>query len=318
MPPLFGFRNLTAQVLLRRAVQIGFGAGSLVFAWLFVAGPYPFGFDAMIYIAASAAWLSGQDPWAVSILGFHYAALPPTVLALVPFALLPTLVGAGALVAISCIGSVYAIQRLRFPRWWLLYPPLAVGMLSGNVGTLALALAISPFAALAPIMKVPAALPLIGGRRWRSLVVAVIITLVSIPLWPDFVAAGTSGRILSESGGGWSAWAYPALLIPTGVAVLMIARYDVAKALWLAVPSLWPGTEYHWAIFALPASPIASLAMAIPIPGLPAVVVIAMAVAHGSGALHGRLGSQWRSLIGNAVGTGEVAIARVDHETPEG
>ena len=46
-------------------------------------------FDARLYVAATRAWLEGSNPWEVQLAGNYFAAPPPTLLPLVPFALLP-------------------------------------------------------------------------------------------------------------------------------------------------------------------------------------------------------------------------------------
>ena len=47
---------------------------------------------------------------------------------------------------------------------------------------------------------------------------------------------------------------------------------------WLAVPALFPTTQYYYAMFALPVGPFVAAAMAFPWPGVPAVVTIGYAI----------------------------------------
>ncbi len=139
-------------------------------------------------------------------------------------------------------------------------------------------------AATAVAFKVYVVVPLIGERRLLTAVVGTGIaglTIVVAPgLWGQYLQSfsGVSARLAAESDGGFSAFSTPLLVIPTGLALLALARLDPRAAGWLVVTALWPATEFHYSTFAMPvATPALAAALAVPIPGLPAVAVIGFA-----------------------------------------
>ncbi len=52
----------------------------------------PPGYDGMLYREATIRWLDGGDPWQVPDSGAIFGAPPPTLLAMVPFAILPEVI----------------------------------------------------------------------------------------------------------------------------------------------------------------------------------------------------------------------------------
>jgi hypothetical protein len=246
------------------------------------------GIDAHLYYQASAAWLAGGNPWDIFVTNrgteFHYYALPTATVLLAPFTLIPEhLFVPGAIVA-QFAAAGYVIRRLGLPWWWLAFPPIVKGVLTGNPSLvlLALLLASNPIAnAIAPLVKVYAGVPLIGERRWRAIVLAaafgLLTVLVAPGLWGQFMTdPGTrADRLLVESYGGYSAVRYPVLLVGAILAVLLIARRDMRTAAWLAPIALWPGSQFHWSILALPVMTLPmSFLLALPGHGLPAVAVM--------------------------------------------
>src|SRR5262245_49436598 len=99
-----------------------------------------FGWDAVVYTHAAQALLTGGSPWAVEVFGIHFAAPPTGLLPFVPFVWVPDALVAGLWVAIAFGSSVYAVRRLALPWWWLLFPPLVVGIAAGSSAPLVLAL----------------------------------------------------------------------------------------------------------------------------------------------------------------------------------
>lgn len=148
---------------------------------------------------------------------------------------------------------------------------------------LALLVATAPYPhAAAAAMKVYAVVPLLLLRRWRSLTAVVVVMLVTAPFlpWPAFLAsqAVVEETLAAQSNGGKSALAVPVLVPLVIVALLVLGR---ARAAWLAVPALWPATQFHYSVLALPAaSPFMAAVFALPVPGAPAVAVIAGAIEH--------------------------------------
>ena len=65
--------------------------------------------------------------------GNYFAAPPPTLLPVAPFALLPEPLGLVLLTALVVVASVATIRLLRLPWWWILFPPLVQCLISANV-----------------------------------------------------------------------------------------------------------------------------------------------------------------------------------------
>jgi hypothetical protein len=246
------------------------------------------GVDAQIYYRGSAAWLAGGNPWEAvgSYDGgpLHYSALPTTVVVLAPFALLPEQVFVAGFIAASALAAVYLVRKLELPWYFLVFPPLFQGVQSGNPNVIVLALLLSGrpvLEAVAPLLKAYAGITLVLLGRRRSVVLAIAfgaMTLLALPLWALYLGhiADYGGRLVAEAHGGYSA----TLFGPVGIAVSFVSllglwRLERTSAAWLAVPALWPATEFHYSIFAMPLMRsrlwLAAL-LAFPIPGLPALV----------------------------------------------
>jgi hypothetical protein len=255
-------------------------AWSAIYGYAILAG-HP-ALDAHIYVAGSRAFLNGLDPWQASYLGFHYAAAPPTTVAVAPIALLPEPTAAAVLWGIGLLAALAIAIRFRRP-WMLAFPPLVQGVLLGNpiVGMMALLL-VAP--AAAGVLKPHALVVLAVQRRWRMLAIASgILVLIGAPLWWRYVVdfGMVSSRMDTESGGGLDVWGTP-LLIPSLVAFVALLRLDPVRASWLALPAFLPNSGHYTAIVALPIlEPWSALLMAVPIAGLPGVVIIVEAVRAG-------------------------------------
>ncbi len=248
--------------------------------------PNAIGFDARLYLAASRAWLTGQDPW-VSIGPQQYAAPPPTLIAVAPLTLLPGDLGVAVLVALCVLGAIATVRLLRLPWWWLLFPPLLDGVWSGNVQTLLVPLILLGAGPIAIFLKVYAIVPIALTLRWRSLAVLALTIVVTAPFlpWADYVGrmGALSDVLARQSDGGLSATVVP-LLVPVALVALVFAGRE--KAAWLAVPALWPYTQWYYSTLAMPAlAPeraalrVAAALLAVQIPGL--VVAAAIVVALG-------------------------------------
>ncbi len=249
------------------------------------------GLDARIYYHGSAAWLAGHDPWSAGAqLGdrlFSYAGLPPTTVLLAPLTVLPEEVFVWLWLVLSAVAAVVAVRALKLPLIWLTYPPLLYGVVAANPHVVLLALVVAGGTGggvLATMLKVVAIPPLIGERRWRALglaAIAMVATVLVAPgLWASFMhqAAVVADAIHAESGGGASAWGQPVLFVTALVALGLLALVDLRAACWLAVPALFPTTQYYYAMFALPVDPFMAAAMAFPWPGVPALVTIGYAI----------------------------------------
>lgn len=246
------------------------------------------GFDARIYQGAASALLAGQDPWALPLVTgdteYHFAGLPPTVLLFIPTAFLAADIAAFLVIGVSLIAGAYTIRKLGLPWYWLIFPPLVQGVLLGNPGILVLALLVTghPLAeGAAAAVKVYALLPMVTRLRlWGTVVfgLAAVASMVVAPgLWVRYAdrSLDIAGRLVTEASGGVGAWVHPALLFLTIAALLVILRLDYRAAGWLAVPSMWPGAQFHYPVMAMPVMTIPmAFVLAPPIFGLPAVAVI--------------------------------------------
>jgi hypothetical protein len=238
--------------------------------------------DAASYWGAANRWLAGLDPYA-DLGGLMFAAPPPTLAVLAPFALLPLPVFAALMLGASVAAAVYLLRRLGLPYWFLLFPPLVEALLVGNPDVLVVALLVAAKPAtdiVAAFLKVYAVLPIALLDRRRSIVwiaLAVVVTAPFLP-WASYVTHATQlvGVLNEQANGGRSALAYP-LLVPIAIAALVVVGRR--KAAWLIVPALWPATQHHYSVLALPASSrVMAAFLALPIPGAPVAAAVAGAL----------------------------------------
>jgi hypothetical protein len=126
-------------------------------------------------------------------------------------------------------------------------------------------------------LKLYAALVL--ARRPRTLVIvgiALVATLVLVP-WQLYLQDGLG--VSDHLGTAWngSAWRLPILVLPTLLGLWILRRQG---AEWLAVPAIWPATQFYYVAMALPVvveRPIIAAALALPVPLMAPVVVMALA-----------------------------------------
>ena len=247
-----------------------------------VFNPNVFAIDARHYQRAADAWIAGGDPWAVAEQGVLYAAGPHTLLLYAPTSVLPLSVSILLWMGAGLVASVWLLRRLGLPLWWLAFPPLAHGIWNGNPQTIALALLVvgGPIAAtLAAGFKLYSAVPLLS--RWRDLVIAAAVLALTLVVLPVdlYLAAGAGVSDHLDTAWNGSAWRVPILVLPTLVALWMLRRRG---ADWLAIPAAWPATQFYYNAMALPAlvgRPLLAAALAIPVPLLPALAVMALAFA---------------------------------------
>lgn len=265
------------------------------FAWItygrissFVSQGFPIGIDATIYHRGVVAWLQGGDPWGAAVVvhgwSYHYAGTPVTTVLMAPAGLLSEAAFTRVWLMLTWVAAVWTLRRLHFPLWWLLFPPMAEALFSGNPQLIVLALLVAnlPFAsAVATGLKVYAFVPLAGEGRWRHIGVAVALnaatTVIAPNLWLDYVRqfGAISSRLANESTNGGSAFYFPAMLAATVAAVLLLAIRDRRAAGWLAVPAVWPSSQFHYSTMALPVmSPFLAVFLALPQPQAAPVVII--------------------------------------------
>lgn len=245
------------------------------------------GVDAHIYYRGAQAWVNGSDPWnAVASSAqyhFHFAAPPPTVLLFAPFTVIPEQVFGAGFTLLSLAAALYILRRVHLPAWWIVFPPLLIGALSGNPVVIAVACALTGSRWLAPVgtaAKIYVVAALVAERRWMALAVTAVVMLATVilfwPLWHQYLVdySSISATIGRESAGGFSATRSVPLFIVTAAMVAILAVIDFRAACWLAIPALAPFTEFHASIFALPViSPILAVGLAYPRQGLAPVVI---------------------------------------------
>ncbi len=236
----------------------------------------------MLYAAASAAWVGGGDPWRVAIAGVQFAAPPPTLLFYVPFANAPAIVTVAFWVGADIVATAYAIRRLRIAWWWAFFPPLVEATLAGNPEPVMLAFLLSTsgfLRACAPLVKIYAFAPIISERDWRATAFAIAAIGVSALIlpWGQFIGdAPLVAATLTSQAMGLSALSVGWLLPVAIVGLLAVAP---RRAAWLVVPVVWPHTQLHYAVIALPKlTPVLALGLSVPVPGAPAVAVVAEAL----------------------------------------
>ena len=236
--------------------------------------------DSTLYLRGTAAWLRGEDPWSVHMTTLYYAAAPPSLLPMVPFAVLPESVGLAVLFVLSLAASFWTLRRLGLPWWWITWPPLVDNLWNGNPQLFLVPLLLGSAAWFAPIVKAYAVVPLIIQLRLRAIVITAIVVLVTLPFlpWGTFLArlSNTTTLLSEQSQGGMSAWFFPVLVPFAAIALVAMGR---EKASWWAIPALWPSTQWYYSLMAMPAmTPLTAAILAAPVQGGPAVAAIVAAV----------------------------------------
>jgi hypothetical protein len=236
--------------------------------------------DSTLYLRGTAAWLRGEDPWSVHMTTLYYAAAPPSLLPMVPFAVLPESVGLAVLFVLSLAASFWTLRRLGLPWWWITWPPLVDNLWNGNPQLFLVPLLLGSAAWFAPIVKAYAVVPLIIQLRVRAIFITAAVVLVTLPFlpWGAFLArlSNTTTLLSEQSQGGMSAWFFPVLVPFAAIALVAMGR---ERASWWAIPALWPSTQWYYSLMAMPAlTPLTAAILAAPVQGGPAVAAIVAAV----------------------------------------
>ena len=260
--------------------RIGLPAWFVVIDLLWIAKPDALGIDARLYQRAASTWLAGGDPWSVTQAGIPYASGPHTLLLYVPTSALPLEWSVAVWIILGLTVSMWLVRRLRLPIWWLAFPPLAHSIWNGNPQTLAMALLVlggSAAAAGAVLLKLYAVLPLVA--RPRQLILAGIVLALLLPFLPWQLYLQDGLGVTSHLASAWngSAWRVPLLIPPTLVGLWILRRQGGE---WLAVPAVWPATQFYYLAMALPAlvgRPILAAALALPVPLMAPIAVMALA-----------------------------------------
>jgi hypothetical protein len=239
------------------------------------------GYDGMLYRDATLRWLDGGNPWAVPANGAVFGAPPPTLLAMLPFAVLPEALARISLVLLGVVASVWLIRRLRLPVWWLAFPPLVDGLYIANPHVFVAPLIVAGIGPLAVVTKVYAGPVLVLLLRWRAIVVTAALVVATAPFlpWSQFIDqwGAVNAALASQSHGGLSVTATPLLIPIAVVAAFVIGRERLA---WWVVPVFWPYTQWYYSSLVLPVvTPLAAIALAMPIQGA-TTLAIAIAAAE--------------------------------------
>jgi hypothetical protein len=268
------------------------------------------GFDGRLYRSATVAWLHGQDPWQVVQGGVWFGAPPPSLIPMIPFALLPEDLAVGLMLVVGVVASAWAIRRLGAPMWWLAFPPLVDGMWNANPHVVVLPLLLASLAPIAIIVKVYAAIVPIVRLEVRTLLVTGVAILITAPFlpWATYFAEREliQLRLDLTAGGGASVFGLGGAALVVGLAAsvaafLVLVRRDRERAAWLAMPAFWPWTQWYYASMAIPGvlatrsdrpepgggeAPVASVLvfaiaaaiLAAPVTAAPAVALVLVAV----------------------------------------
>lgn len=236
--------------------------------------------DGQLYRDATLAWLRGGDPWAVDIRGLYFAAPPPSLLLMLPFALPPAAIGLAVLALLGLVGTALALRRLDRPLWWLLFPPFVDGLLNANPHVLLLPLLVGGHAWTAPLVKAYAAPVLLLQGRVASVAAAALAVVITAPLlpWGRFVdqLPAIIETLRVQAGGRLETWAVPVLVAPALVALVTLGW---KRGSWWAPVAFWPSTQYYYASLAMPAAtPIAAMVLCAQFPGVTGVGLIVCAV----------------------------------------
>jgi hypothetical protein len=223
----------------RRRVDVAIAAAAVIVGGVFVAmwaqfllanGTDNVGGDWETYRTAAERWLGGGSFYLERQLAGPYLIQdgdvlypPPILVLLVPFTLVPDV--AWWLVPLGLTAAI-VVRHRPAPLGWLLialcllFPITGVKLLHGNPGMLFMAAV-----AGATILAWPAALVLlkptllpfallgITTRRWWIAFAALVgVSLLFLPMWPDFVVAIRDGH--SELGILYSLNEFPMIVIP--------------------------------------------------------------------------------------------------------
>jgi hypothetical protein len=238
--------------------------------------------DLRIYRQAVITAASGGDPWAPTVGGFAFAGPPPSLIAYIPAAILPETVAMALYLGVWLGIAVWVLRRLHCALWWVLFPPLfdSIIVLNTDLPVIALLLLAGAASGVAAALKVYALVPLALSRRWLATALGVVLVLLlGTPLWVDFVRSlpEINEQLAEQSSGGLSAWG-SWVAIPTLAALWVLRRRQAA---WLAVPALWPSTQLHYNVLALPVAvrnPIVAFLLTFAVWPLPAVAAMVAAV----------------------------------------
>jgi hypothetical protein len=220
---------------------------------------------------------------------------------MIPFALLPEGVAVGLLLVLAVGASIWAIRRLDAPIWWLAFPPLVDGIWNANPHVFVVPLVLAGLGPIAVVVKVYAGVPLLGQLRVRALVVAAAVIAITAPFlpWARFVnelpTILLQLRLQSDGGLSITALPMPWLVVAGLAAIAALVVIGRERAAWLAIPVLWPSTQWYYASAAIPGlvrpatSLVAAAILAVPLSQGPLIAILALAAVEVAVRLRGRI-----------------------------
>lgn len=260
---------------------LAFIPGAASWALIVLIYPEGLGSHASNYTAAAAAWLAGGNPWTVGPPTAVYAGPPPMLLPFVPFIPLSVDVIRVAWFVLDVVLAIWVFRRLGLGPHWIAFPPMFAAIVLGHIEVVVLALLVlrGPLAGLAAVIKPYAVLPLLAERNWRALAVGAVVLIATAPFlpWLRFLQeAPLINATLARQDVGDSTFGDPVLMV---IGVIALAALGLRRALWLAVPVLWPYAQPIYKLVSIPVlSPILAIAWALPFPGATLVGVVLFAV----------------------------------------
>jgi hypothetical protein len=260
---------------------VAFAIGSARSVIFPIAEPGLLGSHAVVYADAAATWMAGGNPWTVGPPLVVFAGPPTMLLPFAPFVFVPDIVTRVLWVLGMAVLAVWAIRRLGMPGYWIGFGPLFGNIILGHPEVLVLALlvaggALSGFSAL---IKPYAVFALLAERRWPALAIVTVAGLASLLFlpWATFIAELPEiNANLARQGHGGSVFGDPLLMV---VAIVALASLGPRRALWLAVPVLWPYAQEGYKVLSMPVlSPILAVFWAIPVQSFTLIGLVMYAI----------------------------------------
>jgi hypothetical protein len=153
---------------------------------------------------------------------------------------------------------MWTLRRLGLPLWWIFFAPIVARIWVGNLNIFVIALLLTgvPLAGgVAIVLTIYAALPLLILWRWKPLVIAgLIIVLTQLLPWSQFLAdyPRISAALAGQGWGGESSLLTQRLWPRSERQSASSCRAMSEPHGW-PCPVLWPATQLHYTVLALPA-----------------------------------------------------------------
>ncbi len=247
----------------RWVLPLWFALFSVAHAMNLFLAPGAFGLDVRVYHLAAQAWIAGGDPWAVSVWTglehpeIRFAGPPPTLIPFVLLSWIPVEYVTLVFVLGSTAIALWVLRRLKLPVYWLLFPPIFEAIWVGNMNIAVIALLLFGgvvASTVATLLKGYALVPLLIRGRYVAAAVAAAVTILTVPIlpWSQFLDdyGSITATLAEQSWGGRTSFLTSPIAWAMGAIALVLLGRE--RAAWLAVPLLWPSTQLHYSVLALP------------------------------------------------------------------